>query len=637
MGKLSERIERANDTGRPVGNYVVELADAHSGRVVERMEKENYITELWEKHHLSAQYGNPYYSYGLSNGTVVYTGSGGFYNTNGAPFGDRVYGPGVGIPIPMDSVMCTDWTSPEDPGVHWGRGRVAAWATRWKATVSASGLRGQINEAQCLFSNNGLTHKTVWDWTTDQGNGTFQTVMLGGAFLFGNPAVQGPICMVGPEIIFYGVHAYPNIPVISNIWVDGSTSYFIAPASNSATANLTIYSMATTAIFEATRDPKQEWVRDGSAATVTSVCATGLALSGEPANINSTSASPYNRCTMGLAKISGGDFLITWIGMNGTNATSANGRKLWFRRISTAGTQVVANTQFGDTASENIYWSGTDFNNSSQYPAASISSAFDGTFLYVHAGCGPSFGAGVKTKIYRVNIADGTLSTTINYPTNFTSCTDGGIVLYDGDLLVSTLEGIIRLDTGGTPVHPYNYGSIACGQFGIRETGVIYDPVETGSSPFSTTAGFYRGSRGQGLGIESRREEFGRWPVDARPFGFNTNLSLTAATSVNGYQTNFARGNMVVYNDELWVMQFGNATTSTLPFRRTDAFPSTFPAALMRVNGANMFSRVLLPSPATKTSSQTMRISYELTIPDPYALSRIPAANDLTESTGLTS
>lgn len=632
MGKINERVQRARDTRKPVGAWTVQIRDKRSGRLVEDIEKENYVTELWEKWALSAQYGNPYLStVGVSDGTNLYNGPS-LYSTTGAPYFDRIFGPGVTFPIPMDSVLCTDWTTCEDPGVHWGRGRVVAWATRWKSTVSASGLRGQINESECLFTNNGLTHKTVWDWTTSQGNGTFQSVMLGGALVYENPVLQGMFCGVGPDTIIFGNSNYPNVRIYSNIWIEGSTAYWIGATSNSGTSNLSIYSMAVSDMFATARSAKEGWVRDATAATVTTVCATGLALGGDPGT-SATSASPYRRATMGLVKLGAGDFCISWIGTNGTTSTSVNGRKLWFRRISTAGIQVVANTQFGDTASVNAYFSGsTSTTIDVSFPAANVSATYDGTHMYVHIGCGRLYGTGIKEKVYRVNVADGTLSATIAYPTNYTSCTDGGMVLYDGDLLISTREGIIRLTTGGTPVHPYSYGSIVCGDYGNNTAQPLYENAETGIAPWSTTALLYRGIRGQGSGVESSLMNFGR--IDSagvlRPQGFQTNSALDAGDALSSISPALSRGNLVVYGDELWVTIWGNdASTNKISDRHVT---SGSPITLMRVNGANIFSRVLLGSATTKTSSQTMKISYEVTFPDPWDINRIPTLLDLTES-----
>lgn len=631
MGKISERVQRARDTGRPVGAWSVQIRNERTGRIAEEFEQENYITELWEKFALSSQFGNYYLSTaGASDGTNVYNGSQ-LYTSAGAPFRNRMYGPGVGIPIPMDSVICTDWDSPEDPGVHWGRGRVTAWATRWKSTVNASGLRGIVNEAECLFTNNGLTHKTVWDWTTSQGNGTFQTVMLGGVVVFGNPAVQGMFCNVGPESIVFWNANYPNVRIYSNIWIEGTTAYWIGAQTNSATSNLRIFSMAVSDLFEATRKTIEPWVRDASAATVTDVCATGLALGGDPTT-TATSASPYRRASMGLIKLGAGDFCITWIGTNGVTATSANGRRLWFRRISTAGTQVVANVQFGDTASNNAYFSGSTATTIDlSMPAASVSATYDGTFMYAHIGCGRLYGTGMKDKIYRVNVADGTLSTTINYPTDYTSCTEGGICLHDGDLLVSTRQGIIRLDTGGVPVYPYNYGSIVSGDWGNNIVGPFYNDTETALAPWATTADLYQGDRGQ-YGVTSRLESFGRAAASLTPMGNNTIGASTGGSTIQAVQKAQARGTLVAYGDDLYVTHWGTDDSTGKPQDR--AVSSGNPGLLWRVNGANMLSRVRLSSPATKGSAQTMKISYEITFPSPYDLNRIPGPNDLTESTG---
>jgi hypothetical protein len=645
MGRIPETVQRARDTKRPVGKYTVDLINARSGST-ERIEKENYVTELWELYQIAHQYGNPYYTMGVASDSTLYSAEN-LYTDNGSPFGNRVYNPGSAPALPFDSLICSDWDSPEDPAVHWGRGRIPAWATRWKSTIDASGLRGQINEAESIFSNDGLTHKTVWDWTTSQGNGTFQSVMLGSVFGFGNPATQGFSTGVGPETIAYGLHASTLTPVMSNLWIEGAITYFIAPDSNSNVATLSVYSMATTDIFEATPRFNEPWVRNGAANTVTTVCSTGLTL-GNATIASTTNANPYNRCTMGLVKLGTGDFCIVWIGTNGTTSTSANGRRLFFRRITVAGVQVVANVQFGDTASVNLYHAGAANTTQTSFPAANISATFDGTFLYAHAGCKDGFGTGVKEKIYRVNVADGTLSATIAYPAGYDSCVDGGICLYEGDLLVSTLKDIIRIDTGGTPVEPYAYGSIAMGHYGFSND---FRKDETGISPWRTETGFYRGLRGVGTIMEGRFDFTGRVSATTatatqqnailRSMGSTPTMAgpLTVGIFGDARETQvFGKGGMVVYDGELWVQLFSDPTSTIRPFQRDDIWSlTTNPAFLVKVTGANMFSRARLDSPATKTDAQNMKISYEITFPDPYVSERVPSPDQLAESTGPTS
>jgi hypothetical protein len=645
MGRITDNVQRARDTKRPTGRYTIDLINARSGRIADRIEKDNYVTELWELYQISHQYGNPYYSMGVADDSTVYTADE-LVTVDGGPFANRIFNPGAAPTLPFDSLLCTDWDSPEDPAVHWGRGRISAWATRWKSTVDASGLRGQINEAESIFSNDGLTHKTVWDWTTSQGNGSFQSVMLGGAFEFGNPAVQGMWTGVGPETIAYGLHASTFLQVQSNLWIEGDTTYFIASNSNSTAATLNIFSMATADIFAATPRFNEPYVRNGAANTVTSVCSTGLTLS-LAATTTTTNASPFQRCTMGLVKLSaGGDFCIVWIGTNGDSSTSANGRRMWFRRITPAGVQVVANVQFGDTASQNMYRAGAGSVTLTSYPAASISATFDGTFLYAHAGCNENFGAGVKEKIYRVNVADGTLSTTIAYPAGYESCTDGGITLYDGDILVSTLKDIIRIDTGGTLVAPYAYGSIAQGHYGLSAGNI---KEETALAPWITTANAYRGSRGLGSILTGRYEQYGRYnPTTTATFNAQLPIFTSMGRNVSRFvsinfgsaneNAQFARGTMVVYDGELWVQIIGDPSSTAKPIQRNDIWSdATNPAFLMKVSGANIFSRARLDSPATKTSAQNMKISYEITFPDPYIADRVPSPDQLAESTGPTS
>jgi hypothetical protein len=647
MGRITDNVQRARDTKRPTGRYTIDLINARSGRIADRIEKDNYVTELWELYQIAHQYGNPYLVAGVADDSTYYDGES-LYLTNGGPFANRVFNPGSAPTLPFDSLLCTDWDSPEDPAVHWGRGRISAWATRWKSTVDASGLRGQVNEAESIFSNDGLTHKTVWDWTTSQGNGSFQSVMLGGAFEFGNPAVQGMWTGVGPETIAYGDHASTFLQVQSNLWIEGATTYFIASNSNATNATLNIFSMATADIFAATPRFNEPWVRNGVPNTVTSVCSTGLSLS-VAATTTTTNASPFQRCTMGLVKLSaGGDFCIVWIGTNGDSATSANGRRMWFRRITPAGVQVVANVQFGDTASQNMYRAGASSTTLTSFPAASISATFDGTFLYAHAGCNANFGAGVKEKIYRVNVADGTLSTTIAYPAGYESCTDGGITLYDGDILVSTLKDIIRIDTGGTLVAPYSYGSIALGHYGFSSDQI---KTETAIAPWNTNVGFYRGLRGQGTILEGRYDFTGRSSPTTIVFNAQQTAYRTmgaSPTTVAGLSVGIlgdtrenaalARGTMVVYDGELWVQIIGDPSSTAKPLQRTDIWSASVnPAFLMKVTGANIFSRARLDSPATKSSAQNMKISYEITFPDPYIAGRVPSPDQLAESTGPTS
>jgi hypothetical protein len=587
---------------KPTGRYVVELFDADSGELVDRVESENYITPLWQKYLAGLQYSNPWWAPWLADTSILYRtdvslgSAANPLSAAGGPWYGRLWNPQSVSPLPQDSLIITDDDTAEDPTDHWIRGCVIAWATRWKSTVSAAGKRGQINEAESAFSNNGRTHKTVWDFTTQQGNGTFQTLGIGAVNAYGNPANPTTWLAHGPHSIILddstpAVYAAVASPMMSTPCIANGRMYWVTHNTNSQTADAFVYSLDPDDVFGATALTNDPTTLDARGLPPASECDTGLNFTGFPSSNNST-ASPVAASRMALCKLGdAGDFVVAYTGWNSGSSTATSGRTVRIRRFTTAGSLVYENTTLLAADSENI--------NAGQFGLS-----FDGTHLYLTVGGGS---AGMRGNVYRLNPADGTVSATIPIPGGSLVDSKTGSFLYDGSLFVGTEAGILRMSTAGALVSPYCYG--------YPDVNL---PSETGLSPWATSPTLYYGAW------------VGRGPWGLTPARVGVDSSSTAVSNVTTGQTG---GSGPVVN-----LQSYTTTESTLGLRGVfeyagklwrvanqfagAPFNASSGACLVGITGANALSRTVLESAVTKTSSQNMKITYEITFPQPSDLVR---------------
>lgn len=585
---------------KPEGKYIIELSDAETGEVQSRVESDNYISPLWELYLSGLQYANPYWAPGLAEaGQVIRTNladtSANSVMGSSGPYTDRFWNPlGVG-PLPQDSLIITNDDTTEDPTDHWLKGDVIGWATRWKANVDASGKRGQINEAECGFSNNGNTHKTVWDFTTQQANGEFQTLAIGAMSSFGNPADPTVWCAMGPHCVIVAdsvKQTYPaaNFPCQSHIHLVNDRLNWLHHATNSVTAAVAVYSLPVSATMEAAALPFDSLARDATGQTPEQRVTLAMNFANAPATAGQSTASPTSSSRMGLARMgAAGDWVVAYTGFNGSASSSANGRQLRIRRFTAAGAAVWGPIDVGPVSGSNIN-------------AGQISVAWDGTHLFVSCATGDNT---IRGNIWRVDPADGSASATIALPAGaFVNA--AGMVFHDGHLYVSTDKGVLKLNPDGSPASPFNYGSV-----------ILQSGTETALSPWPTTS--------DAFGWDISRSVIGWTTVrggvhaSTSPSVYNNNVmwgTITPARGVGSPTDSGAGGQgMFIYGGKLW--------------RWFDGFISAgqwaidgYGGVILGATGANCLSRTLLDSPVTKNSSQNMKITYEITWPMGNTLAR---------------
>lgn len=159
------------------GVHTIELFDALTGKLVERVESENFISKVMEELQRQAalfafltdsidytsgssiQYYGPLYD--LARYDVV------FKNPDMSWYirGD----------FPMNWLVLTDYDGPEDPENEIiMRGRIIGYADRYSTYVGSDTKRGSLNTAESFVEPQHI--HLVYDWPTHAANGTFQSV-----------------------------------------------------------------------------------------------------------------------------------------------------------------------------------------------------------------------------------------------------------------------------------------------------------------------------------------------------------------------------------------------------------------------------------------------------------------------------
>jgi len=227
-----------------------------------------------------------------------------------------------------------------------------------------------------------------------------------------------------------------------------------------------------------------------------------------------------------------------------------------------------------------------------------------GTYLYTcvpyGAASGGPGGEIWNRTIYRLNWSDGVLSATVPMPTGFT--VEGGMTTDGTDLLIWTNRGIVRMTTAGVITANYGYPYYYAGAVG-----------EYSLSPWNSNTGntaYQQLFKGQDHG-------------NLFPFGYDTYLrndsryisqymgipDFTTLSGMGGGTNDSNSRHIRFVNGKLWL------STSPAETAGPSAVGANRPL-MIGITGANCFSRALLDAPVTKTSSQTMKVSYELSFPD---------------------
>lgn len=158
------------------GVHTIELFDALTGKLVERVESENFISKVMEELQRQAalfafltddmsvsgaiQYNGPLYD--LARYDVVFKNLDMSWIVKSMDF-------------PMSWIVLTDYDGPEDPENEIiMRGRIIGYADRYNTYVGSDTKRGSLNTAESFVEPQHI--HLVYDWPTHAANGTFQSV-----------------------------------------------------------------------------------------------------------------------------------------------------------------------------------------------------------------------------------------------------------------------------------------------------------------------------------------------------------------------------------------------------------------------------------------------------------------------------
>lgn len=556
-----ERLERVNDLGIPEGAYTVELTDRRTGRR-ERVTAGNYVTPAYERFVRWAQgYGFHLGMQPIDNGDAGDTYGMGPGGSGSTPI-NWLAPPRVNA----NGIVATDSTIAEDSGSEWGTGRTIAYGSRWKLTIPAESKRGQINEAQSTLTDDSV--RLVWDFVETQGNGTFQSLNMADFDGSGNL----PLTPTGYH------YRYRNPGDNASLYIDLNISYIndagtiaygvaIEPSSGGGVSGdpLALYSVSLT-------DGTDQGSHYECSAPV-KVCTLGNLVYNSSSDAGSLTTVRFGAdCS---AFYVGGDWLVAWPGDDG---------EAYLGRWNAAGVQQWAMPVISDADSPVTQ------------PSAIATVVADATKAYVGCGLSTSYRASVHLELHRVDLA--------------TQTVDAQVAL--GDTLNPWALGIdgTNLIVGG-----YYTGD----GFGYGDAGVGSADWPTGVHQI-TTGGTYVNYYGNPYSLSRNESTVSPWStsrqagttdlVSERLHGFRGYSSYLYDSLWTGGATTTALGDIpndrVVYGaGKLWKVS-DNATGDD-SYRR-----------LFAMGGSNIFSRTLLGGAQTKSTAQTMQLTYELTLPSSW-------------------
>lgn len=618
MPKLKEEID-LTQIPPPKGKYTIELSNPKKS-TRERIEADNYVTPAYYRRILHQQG-----MFGLSKGWIQ-----GSTFDRSFPAGNSSVVPNIWAfnphngPVCPDSCLITsDWSQSEDTNVDWAKGNIKAFATVWKATVAASGRRGLINESECVMSPDMQQLKYVWDWTTQQGNGEFQSVILGSILGFNHPTFTLATSTRGRAMSHdsLGVSSVNHGSLCFD--PDNGDAYCLAFLATSGSTPRILNWTAADFADDTVTDGSGLWWRCGPATVLST-----------PPNVtftNSTSSSTsiHYLNTVGMVKVPSSSDMIM--------VTRRNNGDLQISRFNVStGASVYNNIATGAPAGE------TMASNRRRRCGAVIV----GGKLYVMTGTYTTstdpLGDPDNIKMMRFEPSTGAFEANIPLPTGQVGW---GCLATDGtNLLASTNEGLLVLSTAGSPQSPYNLGHVMA-RMGTATNDNAWDAWVTGSpSNYGIGAQTQENMVSPGT-VNGMRVGMGRNAIDklkhrhsSNPAMFAGSADGTYPSNTEGYGTGLAVGSLSIQTPGGSVSQaptpylsYSEGETPQYKFHdgklwfeaqswyynltnwgRSDSFP------LCSVDGSNMMSRARLDSPVTKTASQNMKITYEITLPDEW-------------------
>jgi hypothetical protein len=453
--------------------------------------------------------------------------------------------------LPIEAMVGLDSSIAANTASSWATGRTVGYGFRWKAV----GVAASGKRGQINEAQCLVTADTVrlvWDFNENQGNGTYRSLAIA------RPDQNGDLLLPpGYPVKRFAQANMPNTPA----------TYFAHVAGMDATNVYAVYATASNSIRVATLpiadfDVATAFI-DGGALDFDGT-ATEVVLAGQTYVTNTTSNNTaiYWGTNYGIAK-------------EGTNylAVYADGQaRLYIARFNSSGTRThvltLANVAGG-------------------VQTLRLGVCVVGGFAYVTSTSATDT---QSSKIYKVDLTSFTLSATLPIEGNGSGIlvAGAGVVAIGTDLYVQTTEGIHRYQTSdGAFVE--NYGRLWSA--GFSEQGQT--PWATGTSP----------------------NQYGMYPIAGRDALWLYRGHPTASTNgsmFSGFYSTDDGQSTVPFllsdGTRLWEANgnFGDNSNPVLVTGNRTIAP---------IFGGNAFSRSVLDADVTKSTSSTMKWTYELTLP----------------------
>lgn len=543
------------------GRIELELVDDRTGRVIDRRSADNYVnTVQWESWAKAVQKSVFHYGYQGDASTIT------LRPDNGS---DPRSIPG----FRNDHIACWADATAENTADLWPFGEVVAWAHRWPQG-SPSTRQGLVQPTLCTLTDDAVSW--VWEWTTTNGNGTFQSVgwrRLAWSALTGDAILADHLWPAQRLTVASGFsNAISQGGTVTNaIWTVGSTVVMRPLSIYYNAADSSLYSLhpdPSASIWKLVRCPVTfDAYGNYSLGAVVNESANAIAAGLKGNSLTLTTASTFGLTRLGAA----GD----WIAVGHTGAAGGVGRRPFLARVTPAGVTTYTNANAGTYTVE----------------SGMVDVTYDGTNLWV---IGYNGNAGIPA-IHRVDPATGTISATISavagVPTNFPAWVNGSRVptgiewdATNAWLWVTDTNGYTyNIDTSGNWLGALLTNATATT---ATLTGLQTNPGTAPTLGMASTDPVYilwNGAGGANLVtdphsiIKLGASDVYAWAGIARSRLFNMNGICISAGS-----------------DGSW--QLANVWNSV----RIDSAP-------------NFASRTNLGAPVTKLNTQTMRIRYTMT------------------------
>jgi hypothetical protein len=467
--------------------------------------------------------------------------------------------------FPAEQVVCWTDSTAEDTLDVFPEGSIVAWAHRW-GQGSPSIRQGIVNPQLCELSENDI--KWVWEWTTTNGNGTFQSIgwrrlwVLGATGtaqlgdyaryagrLLSTPASTGLSSTSLTTAMVASGYTYNSMPMYYNS--DDGRMYWNGPSGHKLFSNPVTFSAGGFTMGA---------VQDDSASAI----ATGLG--GNTVASATLQVFAYKRLSPT------GD----WIAVGSTGAANAT-RRAVIRRVTPAGAVTYSNANAGTFGVESCL----------------VDVTYDGTDIYA-IGYHVTNGGG---NIYRIDPATGNVTATLSVsgtPDYF-----GPAMGVAGTHLVGiewdAARGVLWLSTYDGRLFTVNTSGVWQGV--LLNRGSATSTTLTLSSPNTGDSGsFHSKVTVAGVDADWLRLSVGN---DAATGTLAFNNAVIIETDIGS--PSFTTQKMITMDGNIWYMGSGSAYSQLFIW-----------CGFCLDNGPMFASRSLLGAPVTKTSSEAMRIAYSI-------------------------